>query len=283
MLIKGINADIFKLLFLLISDFFPSKVRPSEKRRREKCDSTSLIVGIHEWGGYDLSRNKNVRLIKPFTCGLQYQLERFSEYKGKRDVHVIVTMSDMHLHKNLEYIKNRCENLIETTNLGMDFAGYAAVYNRIKSNDNTYVLLSNSSVNSIKRDFLDDYLDYMDQNPDVGILGISYNSKCYQSLIKDNFTPHLQSFFLLTTIEVLRQIVEYNKGIFPGIGIKNKQLLIREGEIKLSQIALALGYSLAVVQEDGVHKFGNEKSKWNLKIGDGRINSEYPNMIWPLK
>lgn len=283
MLKKGINTDIFKLLFLLISDFFSTRVRTREKRRRSKCDSSSLIVGIHEWGGYELSRNKNVRLIKPFTCGLKFQLERFSEYKGERDVQVIVTMSDMHLHKNLEYVKDSCKDLIETTNVGMDFAGYAAVYNRIKSKENTYVLLSNSSVNSIKCDFIDDYLDYMDQNPDVGILGISYNSKCYQSLIKDNFTPHLQSFFLLTTKDVLRQIVEYNKGVFPGNGISNKQLLIREGEIKVSQIALALGYSLAVVQEDGVHKFDNDKSKWSLRKGDGRIDSEYPNMIWPLK
>lgn len=280
---KCINADIIKLLFLLIGDFFLTRIRSGKKRKRTKCDSSLLIVGIHEWGGYELSREKNIRLIKPFTCGLQYQLERFSEYKGKREVHVIVTMSDMHLHKNVGLVKDRCEKLIETSNLGMDFAGYTAIYNRIKDEDNKYVLLSNSSVNSVKHDFIDDYLDYMDQNPDVGILGISYNSKCYQSLIKDNFMPHLQSFFLLTTIEVLRQIVEYNKGVFPGSGISNKQLLIREGEIKISQIALALGYSLAVTQEDGVHKFDNEKSKWNLKKGDSRINCEYPNMIWPLK
>ena len=274
--------DILKLTGLLIKDFIPSFRREPQKRFRRKCDSSRLIVGIHEWGGYSLIREKNVRLIQPFTCGLQYQLERFADYKGEKDVHVIVTMSEANLHKDLDYVRQNCSQLIETTNIGMDFAGYSAVYNLIKDKENTFVLLTNSSVNAAKSNFIDDYIKYMIDNPDVGILGISYNSKCYQTLIKNNFTPHLQSFFLLTTTDVLKQIVKSNKGYFPGKGICNKQLLIREGEIKISQIALALGYSLAVVQEDAVYKFNNDLSNWVLKKGDCRINCSAPNMIWPI-
>jgi len=274
--------DILKLAGLLIKDFMPSSNRKTTNRLRQDCNTSRLIVGIHEWGGYDLIREKNVRLIHPFTCGLQYQLERFADYKGEKDVQVIVTMSDADLHKNLDYVRGKCSKLIETTNIGMDFAGYSTVYNLIKDKENSFVLLTNSSVNAAKSDFIDDYINYMIENPDVGILGISYNSKCYQTLIKNNFTPHLQSFFLLTTTDVLNQIVSYNKGDFPGKGICNKQLLIREGEIKMSQIALALGYSLAVVQEDAVYKFNNDLSNWVLKKGDCRINCSAPNMIWPI-
>ena len=275
-------TDIFRLMYLLIKDFFPSFSKSSSPCIREVCNDLKLIVGIHEWGGYEMSRIKNVRNIASFKCGLQYQLERFGEYKGDRDVRIIVTMSDASMHKDIEFVKQHCTNLIQTDNVGMDFGGYSAIYEMIKDEENSYVILSNSSVNAAKADFIDDYINYMMKNPDVGILGISYNSKCYQSLIKNNFTPHLQSFFLLTTKDVLRQIVSFNKGVFPGTGVRNKQLLIREGEIKISQIALALGYSLAVVQEDGVYKFNNDISNWVLKKGDCRINCSAPNMIWPI-
>jgi len=279
--IKGIKEWLL-FSFLLLKDFLSTRQTSVFQKLRERCDDSNVYVGIHEWGGYELVRSKNVPLINSFTCGLKYQLERFNEYNGQRNINIIVTMSDVYRHKNVMYVKERCNEFVETSNEGMDFAGYAAVYEKLKDYKNAYVILTNSSVNSQKYDFIDDYISYMNNQKDVGMLGISYNSKCYQTFIRNNFTPHLQSFFLLTTIGVLRQVVEYNKGKFPGSNISNKRLLIREGEIKLSQIVLALGYKLAVVQEDGIYKFDNDHSKWSLKIGDGRIGVLHPNTIWAI-
>lgn len=123
----------------------------------------------------------------------------------------------------------------------------------------------------------------MDQNPDIGILGVSYNSRCYQSLIYNNFNPHIQSFFLLTTIEVLNEIVELNHQVFPGKGVRYKLLLIRKGELALSSLALKLGYALAVVQEDGsVLKFDRYTGRDAFLPGDMRIYVNNPNSINPI-
>lgn len=276
------TSEVIKLMALLIKDFLPKQHSKISNQTRSKSDESQLYVGIHEWGGYSMVREKNVRLINRFECGLKFQIERFVEYRGKVRVHTTVTMSESQKHENISFVKQNVDNFIETTNAGMDFAGYGAFFESIRNNKNAYVILTNSSVNSIKSDFIDKYIEYMEANPDVGMLGISYNSKCYQSLMRKNFTPHLQSFFLMTTIDVLEQIVKKNGGKFPGHGIRNKQLLIREGEIKMSQIVLSLGYNLAVAQQDGFHKFDNNKLNWNLKEGDSRIGCKTPNMIWSL-
>ena len=185
--------------------------------------------------------------------------------------------------RDIEYVRSRCDNLISVSNVGLDFSGYASFFDRIKDLPNSYVILSNSSVNAIQTDFIDSYIEYMDANDDVGMLGISCCSKCYQTLIRNNFNPHLQSFFLLTTISVLREVVETNDGKFPGIGISNKRLLIREGEIKLSQKVLALGYNLAVVTKDGPIKFNGVKNDWPMPLGDYRYYTNTPNAIYPIR
>lgn len=119
---------------------------------------------------------------------------------------------------------------------------------------------------------------------EVGMLGISYCTKMIQTLVRDNFTPHLQSFFLLTTIEVLREVVALNKGKFPGNGISHKLLLIRQGEIRLSQLVRKAGYRLAVVDpQNGIpYKFECYR-KWGLPKGDIRQQINTPNRITPMK
>ena len=69
---------------------------------------------------------------------------------------------------------------------------------------------------------------------------------------------------------------------FPGIDITNKQLLIRNGEIKLSQLIMNLGYKLAVVRPDNGEpfKFTNKKA-WNILKGDVRQAVNCPNRITP--
>ncbi|MBA0884374.1 hypothetical protein [Flavobacterium undicola] len=242
-------------------------------------------VCVHEWGGYKGKREKIIKNIKEFECGLDYQLSRFLKYKGKYDVDLTVTVSESSLmDKKIENV-----NVIEVSNVGMDFSGYERFYDRIKEIDNQYVILSNSSVNKLQKEFIDGYLDYFKENTSIGMMGISVNSKIYQSFIINNYNPHLQSFFLLTTIDVLREVVEVN-GSFPGKGINHKLLLIRKGEVALSTIVLNLGYKLAVVLENGTpflfdkSSFAdNGKSSWNIDFGDYRINAINPNAINPIK
>lgn len=257
---------------------------------RSPVNQDIIYIGIHEWGGYPLSREKQIKHGTKFTCGLRYQLERFHTYNGKHKIDLTLTLSDPSLYTNKDFFYEKINHLLEVSNKGFDFSGYANFYRSIRNHANSYVILSNSSINAAQHDFLDSYIEYLENNPDVGILGISYSTKCFQTLIRNNFTPHIQSFFYLTTIEILNKIVEHNHGKFPGEGISHKLLLIRKGEIKMSQIVLKLGYSLAVVLENGeVFKFwkknllDNGYHRWNILKGELRQHVKNPNKINPIK
>lgn len=254
-------------------------------RVRVPVDGNKLSVCVHEWGGYEGKRIKKIKNIAEFECGLDYQLKRFQNYKGKYEVDLTVTISDAHLLKN-KIVK---ANVIEVANEGMDFSGYATFFETIKNEENQYVILTNSSVNKVNVDFIDDYLDFFSKDQTIGMLGVSCNSKMYQTFIRNNFNPHLQSFFLLTTTEVLKEIVKKNNG-FSGKGIDHKLALIRNGEIKLSRIVMDLGYKLVCILEDGKPLFfdkkcyvDNGKESWGNFFMDYRLFLKSPNAISSLK
>lgn len=256
-----------------------------KNRTRVPVTANKLAVCIHEWGGYEDVRIKKIKNIEEFECGLEYQLKRFKNYKGKYELDLTVTVSDSNLLKSTI----QSPKVIEVSNVGMDFSGYEAFYGTIKEEENQYVILTNSSVNKLEVNFIDDYLGFFENNKSIGMLGISFNSRMQQTLIRNNFNPHLQSFFLLTTTEVLNEIVKKNKG-FPGKGIDHKLFLIRNGEIKLSRIVMDLGYKLVCVLEDGKPHFfdkncfaDNGRNSWGSFFGDYRLYVQNPNGINALK
>jgi len=260
--------------------FNNSKIR---LKKRSLVYSKSIEVCIHEWGGYDSTRIKQIKNSPQFNCGLRYQLTRFKFHSNNYFFKLTLTISDIHLFN--EKI-DKSVNILSVSNRGMDFSGFSTFYNTLNFQENKYVILTNSSVNAIQNDFIDGYINYLESNPTVGLLGISYNTKIYQSLIFNNFNPHIQSFFLMTTTDILRELVNINKNIFPGVGITNKRLLIRDGEVKFSQLILDLGYELSCVLEDGsVYKFNkyckidNGKNSWKIQKGDYRLKVINPNKI----
>lgn len=251
---------------------------PGKKKREIEC-SGKVRTCIHEWGGYPLVRTKTIKHGATFTCGLYGQIERFAD-KSKFDL--TVTMSE----KCLWNYEGQLDNIhiVEVDNDGMDFSGYETFYKLIENEENCYVILSNSSVNSIQQDFISGYVEYMDKNLDVGALGISYCTKMIQTFIRPNFYPHIQSFFILTTLQVLKEIVCLNGGQFPGKGINNKRLLIRNGEIRLSQLIMKAGYHLAVVNPlTGIPFKFSDYRHWSWPKGDIRQLLKHPNCIVPIK
>lgn len=249
-------------------------------KKRTPVYNNIVKVCVHEWGGYSLERDKYFSPSSSNHCGLRYQLERFVKYRKHGVVDLTVTMSDVNKHNDLEYVKKRCDHFVEVSNVGMDFSGYSAFFQSIRHLENCYVILSNSSVEKSQTDFLSGYIKYMEKNPDVGMLGISYSTRMYHTLIRRNFIPHIQSFFVLTTLDVLKEIVVENKGKFPGADADYKRLLIRKGELPLSRLALKLGYRLAVVYpEDGIPFKFTDKKHWNHPFDDLRLTCTKPNYI----
>lgn len=257
-------------------------------RNRSNIQSPIIYVETHEWAGYSFVREKTLKNGLRFSCGIEFQLERFrlERLNSIHEIDYTVTISDLEKYPlyDIISIRKRCNRILNVSNVGLDFSGYAAFFDTIKNKANSYVILSNSSVNASMDIFLDDYIEYMENNLDVGMLGISYSTKVYQTLIRNNFNPHVQSFFLLTTIDVLKEVVEMNGGHFPGKNISDKRLLIREGEVGLSKFVLSLGYNLAVVYpETGVPFKFKSKSEWDKPLGDVRLTVEHPNRITPIQ
>ena len=253
-------------------------------RRRPPVASKQVYVCVHEWGGYPMRRQKTIKHGATFDCGLEAQLERFSPYRASGRVELTVTLSAADRHPDLSAIRNRTDHLILSCNKGMDFSGYAAFFDRIKNKPDAYVILTNSSVNAAQNDFLESYIRCMERHPEIGMLGISYCTRMFQSLVRNNFTPHLQSFFLLTTTSVLREIVASNQNRFPGAGIGHKLLLIRKGEDALSRLVLRLGYRLAVIRpENGALFLFTDYRRWNIPRGDIRQTLSEPNKITEVR
>ena len=251
-------------------------------RKRKSVEDNVVRVCVHEWGGYKPVRQKKVETVE-FECGLKYQIDRFKSYRKNGKVNLTITMSDASRYSDILWVKENCDFIIEVSNIGMDFNGYRTFWETIKDLPNSYVILTNSSVEKTQCDFLEGYINYMENNPDVGMLGISYSTKMYHTLLRYNFTPHIQSFFILTTIDILNAIVKYNNDKFPGADVDYKRLLIREGEIPLSIITAKLGYKLAVVHPDsGIpFKFTGRK-EWPSQFGELRLVCTHPNRIASL-
>ncbi|MDO4881233.1 MAG: hypothetical protein Q3983_08130 [Capnocytophaga sp.] len=257
------------------------------ERQKDKELSDNIIFHIHEWAGYPFEREKVIKKTNnKFTCGLRYSIERINDYIGKYKIEKILTLSDytaeyMDKLKSADFFKEDI-NVIPVTNKSMDFSGYSYIAHKIVSTkQNKLVFFSNTSVNEIKCDFIDDYIEIFIRNKNLGLLGISYSSKIYQTLIKDNYTPHVQSFFFLTTTEILEKIIEKNKGYFPGEKNNYKLSIIRFGEAKLSTIVQELGLDIGVITEKGellILPLKKEEAI-NLVKGDYRLFVENPNKI----
>lgn len=247
---------------------------------RKPIMDKKVKVCVHEWGWYASVRQKKIKNGSSFQCGLKGQLDRFC---NNPNVDLYLTISDFNYLSIAELKSNLC--IHEVSNVGMDFSGYNSFFQTYKDAPNSYVILSNTSINlNSPSDFLDAYVDYMDNNPDVGALGISYCTKMIQTLVRPNFTPHIQSFFLMTTLDVLKEVVALNNGRFPGADINYKLLLIRSGEIRLSKLILKAGYKLAVVNPlDGVPFKFTDYKHWTWLKGDIRQQLGAPNYITPIK
>lgn len=256
----------------------------AKKKQRSPILNNEVIVHTHEWSGYAFERHKVIKYTaNKFLCGLRFHFERLQQYKGIRPIRNILTVSDL----DGSYSERlRCEKFFDKSaeiygvpNRGMDFGGYGFVVKNLIAGDNKYIFLTNTSVNADSAIFIDEYIDIFSAHNNLGLLGISYSSKVYQSLIRNNYTPHVQSFFLLTTTDILREITTANGGVFPGENEDYKLSIIRFGEAKLSQLVVTLGYDIGIINEEGALQLLPVQKDSSLVDGDYRLFVKKPNFI----
>jgi len=287
--------SIIKFYLLLLKEvfqYFLCKKKPthlySKKIRKSITADSSVIFGIHEWAGYAYSRYKVIKYRNlEFKCGLIYSLERLNNYNGIHKISKILTISgasENYLSKliGMPFFSSDIKWAL-VDNRAMDFSGYSYIFHNYLNNDiNQYVFLTNTSVSdNYVNGFIDEYIKVFNENKNLGILGISYSSKIYQSLLKNNFNPHIQSFFMLTTSGILRDVVKKNGNIFPGENEDYKLSIIRFGEAKISELILQLGFDIGIIDENGelVILPCDSMCKKEIVDGDYRLYAKNPNSI----
>jgi len=159
-------------------------------------------------------------------------------------------------------------------------------HNIINEHKEQVVFFTNSSVDNYINCFIDTYAELFEKYKNLGLIGVSFSTKIYQSLLKNNFNPHVQTFFWVTKTSVIKRVMEKNGGRVPGENENYKLSIIRFGEAKLTKLVQKLGYDVAVVSEDENLEFfppnnlyNNGFHQWKLPYGDYRLNNKFPNRI----
>lgn len=296
--IKSIDNALFKKLlleallfpFIIFYNFFnkyfyfnlPTGNHKKKFSRRVTNDKVRLC--IQDWVCYENIRYKTLKNGASYKCGLANQDKKFvsNKYLISKNLYISGTEKEhnMFFEKKIKYIGFQDFKIFKTNNELLDFSSYKYFYNSLNKNVNETLIFCNSSVSTeFNYPIIDRYLDYFNQNTDVGMMGISSNTRDQQSIIFNNFSPHIQTLFFITTTFVLKEILELNNNLFPGENstLYNKYSIIQNGELTLSKLTLKLGYSLAVLDQFGdVYKFNNNSNKWHLPKLDMRIASMYP-------
>ena len=302
--IKSIDIKLFKkllfelalypflILFNSINNYlgflFPFDEKKVSLVRKPLGKKISLC--IQDWVRYENIRYKTLKNGASYKCGLLNQENKFlsKKYNLNKNLYISGTIDEHKL-----FFKQKLKNLsfndfkiIKSSNEYLDFSSYKSFYDTLNKKDNDVLIFCNSSVSTeFNFPIIDKYLDYFYENKDVGIMGISSNTKDQQSFIFNNFSPHIQTLFFITSTFVLNEIVDANKDMFPGENSTsyNKYSIIQNGELTLNKLSLKLGYSIAVVDQYGyVNKFRQNKkyynnvSSWKLPKLDMRIATNYP-------
>lgn len=298
-LIILIELLLFPILFVwnlakrLLSRFVSVK---KDKVRNTIPIDNEIIYAVHEWAGYPPVREKMIRYVnKTFICGLKFQLQRIKLYQGKYKLRPIITVSGANEKylTDLKQSEDICSNteIIPVENYAMDFSGYSYICHHILDiNKEQVVFLTNSSVNNSISPFIDEYVQLFKTFPNLGLVGVSCSSMIYQSLVKNNFNPHLQSFFLVSKTSVIKKVLKINNNLLPGEKENYKLSIIRFGEVRLTKLVQKLGYDVALVSENGELVFFPDNNifnsgyyDWKLPHGDYRLYHQFPNQINKLK
>ena len=173
-----------------------------------------------------------------------------------------------HLPQEYDFIKQ----VLHHNNQGSDLGAYDAGYQYLKASDyDGDVLFMNTSLSGPSQDYwLLKYHTLFHKHQDVGLCGISLNSHDTNIINNPPFKPHVQSFFLYTTMKALKKVFPAN---LDGYNSQNKLEIIENGEIGMSQRILDAGYS--IVCYNFPFFFYKSGMEWIIPLGDLRGFKEY--------
>jgi hypothetical protein len=261
-------------------------------------NSRPVQIILATWAGYPLERVKT--LSHGWQCGLRPVLENMQRHVSGVEFELILVVNaaseeQKSVYRALKQEFSCIRKIVFRTNVGFDFGAYNEGYLLLKNEQYSgEVILMNCACNGPQKD--DWLLSYQKlfraEGKNVGAVGASTFAYAGQLVpaeikkrirkmkkklpildkmyadyaLKKYFAPHLQSYFIYTSMAVLAAVFPDK---LPGANVVgDKVALITEGEIGFSQALLEAGYSLSCVQFDDFYY--RKGDKWRVYPGNLR-------------
>lgn len=251
---------------------------------------------LTDWIGYPLRRKKRIKrnVVK---CGISGLLESMANYDPGLTFNCTLIINGANeASENSHYCLPRpafphyqtnskktyldlaekypfINEVLFRDNSGFDIGAYDFGINRLRQkNYNGDVLLMNSSVAPSSTDgWLEKYHRLFYKYERAGLCGIFLNS--HNTCLKPPlFSPHVQSFFLFTNMEVLNMAIP--RGLqLSALTQSNKDELVEQGEIGISRKILDAGFGIIASTFPEFIYFNG--SDWNIPEGDIRSQKAY--------
>lgn len=157
--------------------------------------------------------------------------------------------------------------IFRESNLGKDIGAYDFGFNELKKEGYTGdVVMMNTNIRGpSENDWLINYYKLFRKHQNTGLCGVSLNSHD-TTQTPPVFDPHVQSFFIYSTMEVLKKAFP---NILPGADFDvEKDKLIQTGEIGISRTILDMGYGIVASMFPEFHY--KKEQEWSLQEGDLR-------------
>jgi hypothetical protein len=247
-----------------------------------------MKVVLVEWAGYPLKRDKVIgtRIVK---CGLGRILTAIKRYDAGLPIQILIVINclqpsddcidtDMRLYHQLTKRYPFVESLYFRNNKGLDIGAYDFAYNiLLRDGYEGEILFMNSSVSGpIKNNWLLKYIHQFQTHDGLGLCGITLNSH-NTSRSPSCFAPHVQSFFILSRMGILKHAL--GSTLMPNQNTMDKREVIEHGEIAISTSVLNSGYAInALMFPNFAYRRGD---LWQLPLGDIRssCHCSRPNLI----
>ncbi|MBX2867957.1 MAG: rhamnan synthesis F family protein [Acidiferrobacterales bacterium] len=229
---------------------------------------TRIHVVLVEWMGYPIFRKKKLG-ENTVKCGIGRLLQNIQKYPAGVEFECTVIVNrdpDRHVspflgqilrvpfvrrllersvatnsEEKYQEIANRydyIDRVIFRDNIGQDIGAYNEAHQLLLQSkfDGDVVFINSSVCGPSHSDWLKKYQELFYRNSRTGICGISMNA------LYEKFDPHVQSFFLYTNMNVLREV--FPTQLVDKSALENKRSLIFEGEAGISRKVLEAGYGI---------------------------------------